>query len=1029
MRKAVITFILFLTVILSPEAIGQNVREFRSMTDSLSTLVKERTTVKVKLSLRNVTKRGNALDFYFSDNLEDLPWRESDVNWFRGRIKALLPDGYSSSEVGRVYCRTTDIENLITPGLSKNGRPQSTKYTQTDRKGRYTPLLRKVGGLNFPKGLSSRHIALWQSHGRYYETSTKRWEWQRAQVWMTVEDMYTQSYVIPYLIPMLENAGAYVMTPRERDTQIYESVVDNDPAFQGERKGLIRRSGRYSESGSWDNAGEGFADAKAVYSGADNPFTMGTVRQSKVVESSSRKSEAIWTPDIPERGEYAVYISYKSLPNSTTAAHYTVHHLGGESEFLINQKMGGGTWIYIGTFEFDKGSEGYVTLDNVTPQGVTYVRDNVVTADGVRFGGGMGKVARGEDDAPLEEWETSGVPSYMEGALYWMQWAGVDTTITRLHETDYTNDYADRGPWVGLMSGGSFMNPEEDGKGIPIDLSFAFHSDAGTTPNDSIVGTLSIYTLLADGKQKLPAGGDRMACREFADIVQSQIVQDVRADFEPEWSRRMLWNRSYSESRTPPVPAMLLELLSHQNFADMKYGLDPTFRFTVSRAVYKGMLKFLANRYGVQYQVQPLPVNSFEATRVSPTSAELSWMPTKDELEPTADPSGYILYTRIDDGAFDNGSVIGKGDVSEDGRVHIALETTPGHLYSYKIVAYNDGGMSFPSEVLCVGSPSGSGKGKEVLVVNNFDRVSPPTWFDTPDYAGFDSRLDAGVAWGYEINYTGEQYQFRRSLPWVDDDNPGFGGSYNDFAGKKVPGNTFDFVSIHAAALLSEGYSVSSTSASAFTKGAAATSDAFALDLLCGKQVTSTVGRGGAVPDRYTIFTKEIRDAIKDFTSKGGNVIVSGADIGTDAYDSVYPNISMSASEREESQKFIEEVLGYKWLTNYATRSAEVRTMKSTLTEGIALPKPFSFHNTYNGKIYFAETPDGLLPSNDKGATFLRYSDTNISAGVCFEGEGYKVISLGFPIELIKKKEDIGNLFSSALEFFSKPAIQSTTKK
>lgn len=34
--------------------------------------------------------------------------------------------------------------------------------------------------------------------------------------------------IIPYLIPMLENAGANVFTPRERDTQKQEVIVDND---------------------------------------------------------------------------------------------------------------------------------------------------------------------------------------------------------------------------------------------------------------------------------------------------------------------------------------------------------------------------------------------------------------------------------------------------------------------------------------------------------------------------------------------------------------------------------------------------------------------------------------------------------------------------------------------------------------------------------------------------------------------------------------------------------------------------------
>lgn len=139
-----------------------------------------------------------------------------------------------------------------------------------------------------------------------------------------------------------------------------------------------------------------------------------------------------------------------------------------------------------------------------------------------------------------------------------------------------------RGDWVAWLSGGSEMNPRQVGKHIPIDLSLGFHSDAGVTPNDSIVGTLAIYTLKSEGIDRLPSGESRMTSREFADIVQSQIVDDIRAVHDSLWSRRQIWDRSYRESRTPTCPALLLELLSHQNFADMKYGLDPAFRFTVA---------------------------------------------------------------------------------------------------------------------------------------------------------------------------------------------------------------------------------------------------------------------------------------------------------------------------------------------------------------------------------------------------------------------------------------------------------------
>ena len=36
------------------------------------------------------------------------------------------------------------------------------------------------------------------------------------------------AYTLPFLIPMLENAGANVFMPRERDWQVHEVVVDND---------------------------------------------------------------------------------------------------------------------------------------------------------------------------------------------------------------------------------------------------------------------------------------------------------------------------------------------------------------------------------------------------------------------------------------------------------------------------------------------------------------------------------------------------------------------------------------------------------------------------------------------------------------------------------------------------------------------------------------------------------------------------------------------------------------------------------
>ncbi|MCK7533361.1 MAG: hypothetical protein MZV63_21180 [Marinilabiliales bacterium] len=86
----------------------------------------------------------------------------------------------------------------------------------------------RLNGVKADEGLDGRYIALWHSHGYYFDMPLDRWEWQRAKLFGTVEDLSVMAYVIPYLTPMLENSGATVFLPRERDVQLNEVIVDND---------------------------------------------------------------------------------------------------------------------------------------------------------------------------------------------------------------------------------------------------------------------------------------------------------------------------------------------------------------------------------------------------------------------------------------------------------------------------------------------------------------------------------------------------------------------------------------------------------------------------------------------------------------------------------------------------------------------------------------------------------------------------------------------------------------------------------
>ena len=995
MRKPLLIAAALLAACLSLPA--QTAKEYKTAVDSLRARLQRRTRVDSPIKLTRVMKRGNTLDFYFSQELGDYPWRAEDLEWFRDQLRELTPSSYRSYSLGDIFAKKTDLNTLPMPDLNANGRPVETSLRVNDPRGRTIPLVRRDDN-QWKRGLYGRHIALWHSHGRYYESKTDRWEWQRAATHRTVEDLYTQSYVLPYLIPMLENAGAVVLTPRERDIQSNEVICDNDPSFRETRTWMMRKAGMYKETGNWADAGEGFADTKAVYDLYDNPFRLGTARMCETVteEESHDKAEAVWRPDIPERGDYAVYVSYKSFSNSTTDARYFVHHLGGRTEVHVNQRMSGSTWVYLGTFPFEEGDAGYVRLTNQSSSA------GVVSADAVRFGGGMGKVERGG--------ALSGYPSYVEGALYGMQWAGIDAHLFDDWEDDYTRDYAGRGKWVTQMTGGSRVNPNVSGRRVPIDLSLAFHTDAGVTPNDTIVGTLGIYTLLADDKEELPNGESRLNGRLLTDFVQTQIVNDVRKRFEPKWKRRQTWDRSYSESRTTSVPGMLLELLSHQNFADMKYGLDPSFRFTVSRSVYKGILKYLSARYGCSYTVQPLPVTAF-AAELKDNQAVLSWKPARDPDEPTATPSGYILYTREDDGAFDDGVVL-EGVEKVGDRMVVSVPIKKNRLYSFKVVAFNNGGKSFPSEILCVGTP-GDGA-RKILIVNNFTRISAPAWFDTPSYGGFMDNIDSGVPYLYDISFTGEVNQFDRTKKWTDDDNPGFGGSFTNRAGRVIAGNSFDYPAQHARCLLNGGYAVSSTSVDAFPGLDASAYGA--VDLICGKQVTTKVGRG-AVANRFTVFPDALQEALTAFTSAGGSVLVSGSYIGTDAWDNVFP-VSFNEKSRDKARAFIQKVLGYKWVTNFGDVSGIVVPKPGA---PVQLSDPMAYNRLFSDSIYRVENPDGIEPASDKAQVFLRYAGTAIPAATVFDSGKHKAIAFGFPLETITTEGALEAVLLVSMKYLTEP--------
>lgn len=1005
MRKIVIIPILLFSIFsaISQDIDRDNLKQ--SLNLSLSNIYQQTLFRPGKVTIDSiaVNDRKKSIELYTNLSLSYLPMRENTIRLIYDSVCYHLPAAQKKYRIG-VFSDQQEISNLV-PNFHRQSAKNKNRMIAHKVK---TPLVSNVSApmSGFDKGLANNHIALWQSHGWYYEQKLARWEWQRARIFQTVEDLYAQSYVLPFLVPMLENAGANVLLPRERDYNTHEIIVDNDA-----------RDGSYSETNgkeTWQHtASAGFANPKEVYLDGENPFRMGTARQAKTV-SRGAESIAVWTPDIPEKGQYGVYISYQTVKNSAADALYTVYHAGGHTDFRVNQQMGGDTWIFLGYFTFEQGKNHKITLSNKSKKA-----GKIITADAVKIGGGMGNIARmphpegfekentkSSDTAAQKENivpkihytpQTSGYPRYTEGARYWLQWAGVPDTIYNRTQgkNDYTDDYASRGVWVNWLAGGSSALPKAEGLGVPLDLAFAFHTDAGTFWGDTIVGTLGIY-MTHHNDEKFENGRSRWASRDLTELIMDEITTDIHRDFEPDWTRRHLWNRSYAEARIPNVPTMLLELLSHQNFADMRYGLDPSFRFTVSRSIYKGMLKFIASQYNRPYIVQPLPVRDFSATFSGDTEVELTWNATPDTAEPSANPTRYIVYTRINGGGFDNGVPVN----ANSHKISIQKD----RIYSFKLEAANDGGKSFPSEILSVCRKSNE-KG-EALIVNGFTRVSAPFSFTASNdsLAGFVGSVDNGVPYISEHQFIGQMHEFRRIIPWMDDDASGFGDSNANYETTEIAGNTFDYPFVHGQAFAEAGYSFVSCAGSAIENGSVKLTDYNTVNWILGKQREWSVARG-AKPPKFKTFSKAQQQAITDFRRNGGNIIVSGAFVGTDFWDNPFAT--------KEDKEWAQHTLKYKWRNNNGAVTGHIKAVASPFA---AIQGDYTYYNELNSESYVVENPDAIEPADSNGFTVFRYSENNLSAGVLYKDDTYSTCILGFPIEAVKTQAKRNELIKQILE-------------
>lgn len=875
-------------------------------------------------------------------------------------IKALLPDSLKNYQIS-VISGGWEISKLVA-NYRRSKQDASRTWGRTEY--RDEPWVKNASRpYSITEGLRNRHFSIWSSHGIYYNIPEARWKWQRPPLFGTSEDFFTQTIVTPYLMPMLEKAGAVVFSPRERDWQKNEIIVDNDNTQSGYQE--------FIQHDTWHKAPRpGFAFHEGHYYDHENPFEAGTARMIESSNHQHRLSSAIYQPTIPEAGRYAVYVSYQTIERSVDDARYTVWHKGIPTVFHVNQQMGGSTWVYLGTFDFDAGNskENRVELSNYS-DGFGYI-----TTDAVRFGGGMGNIERGGS--------TSGMPRCLEGARYYAQWAGMpyDVYSSKEGKDDYGDDINVRSLMTNLLAGGSCYLPDTIGRNVPIELAMAVHSDAGYTRDGKTnTGTLTIcMTTLNDST--FQTGLTRLVSRDLADELLYTIPRDILQKYG-KWKTRELYDRNYSECRVPAVPSVILETLSHQNFADMRMAQDPHFRFDLARSIYKAILRYTARMHNTRYTVTPLTPEDLQVNLTNKGEARLSWTAVEDPLEPTAHPTSYIVYTARDDGDFDNGTLFKSSNTTAT----IAIE--PDHLYSFRVAAVNAGGESFPSEVVsALYNPTAQ---KKILIVNNFHRLAAPQVVDGLASQGFDLSEDMGISYGLTAGWRG--YQQNMDKFQMGKEGPtGLGFTNDSLAGHFIAGNDFNYVRTHASAIAAaKRYSITSCSSRALEHGKASLQGYALVDLILGLERND-----GYTPVEYHAFSEEMRAHLRAFTSQGGSLLVSGSYIGRD-------------SRLPQERQFLEDVLKCQY------GGTNTDSLQRDSVQGLGTV--FSFYHQPNHVHYAAQHPDNLLPLQPAYAA-MKYGDDQ-SACVAYNGLDYRALTMGFPFECIRSEQKRIALMRGFMQF------------
>jgi len=538
-------------------------------------------------------------------------------------------------------------------------------------------------------GLSDIVVYTSAGHGAIGDTGS--WMFGRGLTYGMVEDIGNVDQ-LNYFADYCFKAGATVVPMRPLGNQTNEVVLDNT------NSACVTFGGAWSDSTS------------AIYYGAAGA----TPYRYAYVNETGTTAWAIYRPNLPAAGFYPVYAWTRSGSDRVKQL-YRVYHSGGVTDVRVNHRRVGLGWVWLGTYYFEAGTSGSVNISNYAPGG--YLATDVVIADAIRFGNGMGDIDRGCG--------VSGFARELEGSRYWVQAMTGQGMSSTLYDSASLTDVDDN---VGAPNRMAVeMNREADG-GYFDRIYLGFHSNAGS---GSGRGPMGLY----DTRYGSPTLARQ---QDYATLIAKELTNDLGYGALGVWfpdsftnNTANLYGSMYGEIYgviSNEMNTTIIEVGYHDNLNDSYLLRCPSARRVMAMASYQAIVKHLTtnNPTVVSSVLLPDPPTHVVAANAGAGNVTLKWhAPTTNRAGGHA-ATGYVIYRSTNGYGFGNPVAVSGGATLSATLTNMAI----GQICYFQVCATNRGGESLASRTVGVRiSPSGFASH---LVVNGFERnerkISPTNY-------------------------------------------------------------------------------------------------------------------------------------------------------------------------------------------------------------------------------------------------------------------------------------------------------------